>query len=89
MKIKKSIQLWDHVPSLDELRARCVPSVDITSAEFADGTDLTIYFRCTGLTISTNGKDKYKSEMKYGIDDFGEAHFPEYQLPKRSEFLLI
>lgn len=89
MKIKKSIQIWEHVPSLEELRARCVPSVDITSAEFQDGTDLTVYFKCTGLTVSTNGKDRYKTEMKYGIDERGEAHFPEYQLPKRSEFLLI
>lgn len=89
MKIKKSIQLWDHVPSLEELRARCDPSVDIVSAEFQDGVDLEIYFRCTGLTVSTNGKGKYKTEMKYGIDDLGEAHFTDYQLPKRSEFLLI
>lgn len=89
MKIKKSIQIWDHVPSLEELRSRCVPSVDITSAEFPDGVDLTVYFNCTGLTISTNGKDKYKSEMKYGIDEHGEVHFPVYAFPKRSEYLLI
>ena len=89
MKIKKSRRIWDHVPTIKELRECCDKKTDPVTAEFPDTMDLTIYFRCTGLSISTNGKDKYKTEMKYGIDDSGEVHFPAYKIPAKHEFLLI
>lgn len=87
MIIKKSSRLWNHVPTLDELRAIADPDKDLTIDEFPDEVDLSFYLAYTGLKFFTNGKDRYRSEMKYVLSE-GETIFPDYEIPKRSEFIL-
>ena len=94
MIVKKSIRLWDHVPSLEELRDNADPEIDNTIEEFQDGTDLDIYLRYTGLRIYTNGRDfkkdepNIKTEMKYTVTN-NQAYYPDYDLPDKDHFILI
>ena len=94
MIVKKSIQLWDHIPDLAELREKAVPECDSTIEQFQDGTDLEVYLRYTGLRFYTNGRDfskdekNIKSEMKYTITN-DQVYFPEYDIPDKDHFILI
>lgn len=94
MIIKKSIQLWDHIPNLSELRERADPECDATIEEFSDTANVDIYLKYTGLRLYTNGRDfketelNIKSEMKYPvIDDM--VTFPDYAIPNKERFILI
>ena len=94
MIIKKSIQLWDHIPTLAELRERADPECDATIEEFDDTANVDIYLKYTGLRLYTNGRDfkdnepNIKSEMKYPvIDDM--VTFPDYVIPNKERFILI
>lgn len=94
MIIKKSIQLWDHIPTLAELRERADPECDATIEEFRDTANVDIYLKYTGLRLYTNGRDfkenepNIKSEMKYSIVD-NMASFPDYVIPNKERFILI
>lgn len=94
MIVKKSVQLWDHVPGLDELREQCNPDFDNTIETFKDGTDIELYLRYTGLRLYTNGRDfkhnekNIRSEMKYTITN-DKVHYPEYEIPDKEHFILI
>lgn len=88
MIIRKSSALWDHVPTLEELRLASDPESDITVAEFPDEVNIDLYLQYTGLRIFTNGKNRYKSEMKYRIFDNGEIDYPEYDIPTNTQFIL-
>mgnify|MGYP006969160441 FL=1 len=94
MIVKKSVQLWDHVPSLHELQEKASPATDSTIEQFKDGTNLDVYLKYTGLRFYTNGrafkKDEtnIKSEMKYCITD-DVPFFPEYEIPDKQHFILI
>lgn len=94
MIIKKSIQLWDHIPTLEELRERADPECDATIEEFRDTANVDIYLKYTGLRLYTNGRDfkknepNIKSEMKYSVVD-NMALFPDYVIPDKERFILI
>ena len=94
MIVKKSIQLWDHIPSLEELRERADPEIDATIEEFRFTTNLDIYLKYTGLRLYTNGRDfkenepNIKSEMKYTVSE-NMASFPDYVIPNKERFILI
>lgn len=94
MIIKKSIQLWDHIPTLAELRERADPECDATIEEFRDTANVDIYLKYTGLRLYTNGRDfkenepNIKSEMKYSIVN-NMASFPDYVIPNKERFILI
>ena len=94
MIIKKSIQLWDHIPTLEELRERADPECDATIEEFRDTANVDIYLKYTGLRLYTNGRDfkenepNIKSEMKYSVVD-NMASFTEYVIPNKERFILI
>lgn len=94
MIVKKSVQLWDHVPKLDELREQCNPDFDNTIETFKDGTDIELYLRYTGLRLYTNGRDlknhekNIRSEMKYTVTN-DTVHYPKYEIPDKKHFILI
>lgn len=94
MVVKKSVQLWDHVPSLQELQDKANPEADNTIEQFKDGTNLEIYLKYTGLRIYTNGRDfresetNIKTEMKYTITE-NVPCFPAYEIPDKQYFILI
>ena len=94
MIIKKSIQLWDHIPTLEELRERADPECDATIEEFRDTANVDIYLKYTGLRLYTNGRDfkenepNIKSEMKYSVVD-NMVSFPDYVIPNKERFILI
>ena len=94
MIVKKSISLWDHIPTLEELRERIRPCKDLTVEEFDDLTNLDIYLKYTGLRLYTNGRDlketenNIRSEMKYCISKSG-IYFPEYIIPAKERFILV
>ena len=80
--------ILDHVPELDELRAGCDPDKDQLVSTFEGDVDLSLYLRYTGLRIYFNGRSKYLIEMKYTIED-GERVYPDYELPDRSQYIII
>lgn len=92
--VKKSIQLWDHIPTLEELRERADPECDATIEQFSDSANVEIYLRYTGLRLYTNGREfkenepNIKSEMKYTVTD-NMAHYPDYLIPDKERFILI
>lgn len=88
MIIRKSCTLWDHVPTIEELRLATDPESDVIVAEFPDEVNIDLYLQYTGLRIFTNGKNRLKSEMKYRIFDSGEIDYPEYDIPSNSQFIL-
>ncbi len=94
MIIKKSIQLWDHIPTIEELRERADPECDATIDEFSDTANVDIYLKYTGLRLYTNGRDfkenepNIKSEMKYSVVD-NMVSFPDYVIPNKERFILI
>ena len=95
MIIKKSSALWDHVPTLQELRELTDPDKDPHVASFPDGVDISLYIDYTGLKMYSNGRSErtgsatIKSEMKYIIEDDGEVIYPDYDIPKKGDFILI
>ena len=94
MIVKKSIALWDHVPSLEELREIIRPCKDLTVEQFPEETNLEFYLKYTGLRIYTNGRDlkeaepNIKSEMKYVIKSTG-IYIPEYVIPSKEHYILV
>ena len=88
MIIKKSIAIWDHVPTLEELQAVTDPDKDLTATTFDDNVDISVYLDFTGLRIFSNGKDRFRSEMKYILRG-SEPELPMYKIPEEDEFLLI
>lgn len=80
--------ILDHVPDLEELRANCDPDKDQLVSTFDEDVDLSLYLRYTGLRIYYNGRSKYLIEMKYTIED-GERVYPDYELPDRSQYIII
>lgn len=94
MIVKKSVALWDHVPSLQELQEKANPEADSIVEQFKDGTNLEVYLKYTGLRLYTNGRDfkkdepNLKSEMKYTITD-EIVFFPSYEIPDKQHFILI
>lgn len=80
--------ILDHVPELDELRTGCDPDKDQLVSTFEGDVDLSLYLRYTGLRIYFNGRSKYLIEMKYTIED-GERVYPDYELPDRSQYIII
>lgn len=91
--IKKSVQLWDHVPELKELREAADPEIDST-IENIDKNNVELYLKYTGLRIFTNGRDfkagekNIRSEMKYYLEG-NQTVFPEYVIPEKDRFILI
>lgn len=88
MIIKKSIGIWDHIPSIDELRELTDPDKDLTATMFDDNADISKYLEYTGLRIFTDGRSSFKSEMKYIIKN-GKKILPAYHIPLKEQFLLI
>ena len=94
MIVKKSVSLWDHVPSLDELRERIRPCSAQTVEEFNNENNLEIYLKYTGLRLYTNGRDLHenecniRSEMKYVLKPDG-IYYPDYVIPDKERFILV
>lgn len=91
MIIKKSVMIWTHVPSLDEIRRCADPDKDLQCASFEDGIDISLYLDYTGLRIYHNGSKnspRYKSEYKYIVEPDGSLTHPEYTFPAREQFIL-
>ena len=98
MIVKKSIILWDHIPTLEELKGRIDPDRDATIEEFRDDIDLEIYFKYTGLRLYTNGRDlkenesNIRSEMKYSITFYDTDQIidiPDYIIPSKEHYILV
>lgn len=94
MIVKKSVRLWDHIPTLQELQEKANPEADSTIEQFQDGTNLDVYLKYTGLRFYTNGREfkenelNIKSEMKYCLTD-NIPFFPVYDIPDKQHFILI
>lgn len=95
MIIKRSSQPWDHVPSLQELREACDPDKDLTLTSFPEDVDISLYINYTGLRIYSNGRalrkgdTNIKTEMKYIIHDDGDIEYPDYDIPSKTDYILI
>ena len=87
--IQISKVLWDHVPSIEEIKAAANPAQDPVQRDTAYINDIGLYLRFTGLRIFTNGAGRYRTEYKYYYDKFGDIHYPGYKIPAESDFILI
>ena len=87
--IQISKVLWDHVPSIEEIKASANPAQDPVQRDTAYIEDIGLYLRFTGLRIFTNGSGRYRTEYKYYIDKCGDVHYPGYKIPAESDFILI
>lgn len=87
--IKISKVLWDHVPSIEEMKEATDIVQDPVQRDTAYINDIGLYLRFTGLRIFTNGAGRYRTEYKYYIDSCGDIHYPGYKIPAESDFILI
>ncbi len=56
MIIKRSARLWDHVPSLQELREACDPDKDLVLTSFPEDVDISLYSIIQGLGYTATGE---------------------------------
>ena len=95
MVVKLSSNLWDHLPTLQELREHTDPDKDRVVAKFNDEVDVSLYINYTGLRIYSNGRKGRKGEttikvdMKYIIYDDGSLDFPDYEIDESSPRILV
>ena len=92
MLILKSTIVWNRLPSFEEIRsavdATGDPTIGVTKEN--DPEYLSEYFKLTGLRIYYNGKDRYRSEYKYGYNGSkNEVYLPELTLPDPEDFILV
>ena len=92
MVVKLSSNLWDHLPTLQELREHTDPDKDRVVAKFDDEVDVSLYINYTGLRIYSNGRKgetTIKVDMKYIIYDDGSLDYPDYEIDESSPRILV
>ena len=75
MNIFKSVCLWDHVPTSQELRSKLDPGIDPVFTKMpADGSKLAKFLEIVGVKVICNGvtHKRYKSEILYYVNLDGE-----------------
>lgn len=83
INIFKSVALWDHVPSAQELRSKLDPGVDSVFTKLpADGDKLAKFLEIIGVKVICNGvtRKRFKSEVLYYVNLDGEyiSALPSY-----------
>lgn len=90
MNIFKSLMLWDHLPTADELRGALDPGTDPVIKKLPpDGNILLSFLKVFGLRTFYNGREKpiYRTELLYYVNKDNQIVTSDLAISKKDLIL--